>query len=399
MKQIFILLFIILLVGCNTADKSMTIDEVIEKGLQQSATQYKAMSLDLQKLPNRFPNSVDCENKLTTTDASSWTSGFFAGTLWLLYENCADTFFLHRAERYTSLTIPQQNRTNSQDIGFIINSSCGNGYRLTHNSKYKEVIINASKSLIKRYNTRVGGIRSYDYNPEKSQYPILIDNVVTLEMLLFSAEETKDTTFSHIAISHTDLSSKWLLRPNWSSYNVVSFDTITGLPHARQAQQGYSAESVWARGQAWGLYGYTMMYRLTKKPRFLKIAQEIANYIISQPNMPKDYIPYWDLETPNIPNEKRDASAAAIMASALVELSTFVSEPLKKKYLDIAEIQIRTLTSSTYLAKVGTNGNFILSHSVGNYPSNTQVDVPLPFADYYYVEALMRFKRILNNHK
>lgn len=397
MNRISLLILLTLLLGCSKKDDSLTIKEIVDKGLQQSENQYKGMILNLQNYPNRFPNSIDYKNELTTKDASDWTSGFFAGSLWLLYENSADSFFLKEAQKYTLLTEHLQYKTNSHDIGFIIYSAYGNGYRLTHNNEYKNVIISASKTMIKPFNPRVGGIRCSDFNHERSQCPILIDNIVTLEMLLFSAENTNDTTFLPIAISQTDLTTKWLVRSNRSCYNVVSFDSITGVPHAWQAQQGYSPESVWARGQSWALYGYTMMYRLTKKPRYLKIAQEIANYLISQPNMPKDCIPYWDFESPNIPNEMRDASSAAIMASALIELSTFVSLPIQKKYLDTAEKQIRTLTSDKYLSKVDTNGNFILKHSVGNYPNNNQIDVPLLFADYYYIEALIRLKKILNN--
>jgi hypothetical protein len=377
----------------------MTINEVVEKGLLQSAANFKAMAIELHNYPNRFPRSVDCENRFTTSDASYWTSGFYSGTLWLLYENSADTFFLHEAEKYTALAASQQYNTESQDIGFIINTSFGNGYRLTGNNAYKDIIVNSARNLNKKFNDRVMGNKLFDSIEDNSQQSIMINNVVTLEMILFSANETKDTTLLHTAITQADFTNKWFLRPDMSCYNVVSIDNLSGIPQNLQAKQGFSVESVWARGQAWALYGFTMMYRFTQKQSYLQAAQGIADYLISQPNMPKDYIPYWDFKSPNIPNEIRDASSAAIMASALIELSTFVSGTQQKKYLDVAEKQIRSLTSKNYLADKGTNGNFILKHSVGNYPTNTEVDSPLPFADYYYVEALMRLKKLMINHK
>ncbi len=169
------------------------------------------------------------------------------------------------------------------------------------------------------------------------------------------------------------------------------------MPHKKQTHQGYSDESSWSRGQAWGLYGYTYLYRELKEDRYLQQARNIANYIINHPNMPKDYIPYWDFNTPEIPDTPRDASAGAIIASALIELSGYVEPELSKKYMRVAEMQIRTLASPEYTAKPGENGCFILMHSTGGYPFNSEVDAPLTYADYYYLEALTRMKRKLNN--
>jgi uncharacterized protein YyaL (SSP411 family) len=208
-----------------------------------------------------------------------------------------------------------------------------------------------------------------------------------------------DSSFARIAISHADTSLKYHFRPNGSSYHVVNYDTINGGYKQRVTSQGAFDESSWARGQAWGLYGYTMMYRETKKPAYLKHAMKIADFILNHKNLPADKIPYWDFDAPNIPNELRDASAGAIVASALIELSDYVDLNVAQNYLEIAKQQIKTLSTSDYLAKEGENTNFILKHSVGFMAKNSEVDVPLTYADYYYVEALLRLKKVLKEKK
>ena len=174
---------------------------------------------------------------------------------------------------------------------------------------------------------------------------------------------------------------------------MISYDTITGQPEKKNTCQGYAHESSWARGQAWALYGYTMMYRETGDRKYLDHAGNVARFIMDHPRLPEDKIPYWDFDAPDIPDAPRDASAGAIMASALIELSLCTEGDFSKRCLSVAETQLKTLSSPEYLAEPGTNCHFILKHSVGNYPGKSEVDVPLTYADYYYVEALVRYKR------
>jgi hypothetical protein len=221
--------------------------------------------------------------------------------------------------------------------------------------------------------------------------------MMNLELLMWVAKYTGDDVFSAIAKSHADRTMMDIYRPDYSSYHVVSYDTLTFKVEKKQTNQGAHDESVWARGQAWGLYGFTMMFRETEEQRYLDFAVNIADFLIDDLTWPDDYIPYWDFDAPGIPDEPRDASTAAIMASALLELSQYVSEELSKKYFDFAVNQIRSLTSPPYLADTGTNGNFILKHSTGSKPRNSEVDVPLTYADYYYVEALIRMKKLINS--
>ncbi|WP_437918167.1 glycoside hydrolase family 88 protein [Sphingobacterium sp. LRF_L2] len=367
---------------------NLIVDSAFVFARQQSlflAEKYKDQE---GRLPRSFEN-----NKDVSSDSRWWCSGFFPGSLWYVFENTADSAVLKYAELYTDRVEREKYTTDNHDVGFMIYCSFGNGYRLTHNKHYEEVMLTAAQSLRTRYNPQVGLIRSWDHNKDKWQYPVIIDNLMNLELMLWAADFSGDTTFKTIALSHADKTMKHHFRPNYSSYHVVSYDTISGEPHLKQTHQGYSDESSWSRGQAWGLYGYTYMYRETKEERYLNQAKHIANYLINHPHMPEDYIPYWDYDSPDVPNTYRDVSAATVMASALIELSDFVDEALGKQYMKVAETQVRVLASPEYTAKLGENGGFILKHSVGSYPANSEVDVPLTYADYYYLEALTRLKK------
>jgi len=220
---------------------------------------------------------------------------------------------------------------------------------------------------------------------------VIIDNMMNLELLFNATKFSGDSSFYNIAVAHANKTMINHFRSDASSYHLVSYNPMTGIPELKGTVQGYSDSSSWARGQAWALYGYTMCYRETNDIIFLKHALRIADFLLSNPRMPNDLIPYWDFDAPNIPNALRDASAGAIMCSAFIELSGFVTGKDSKRFLKAAEKQILTLSSPQYQAKLGENGNFILKHSVGSFPHNAEMDVPLTYADYYYVEALMRY--------
>nr|WP_320022865.1 glycoside hydrolase family 88 protein [uncultured Draconibacterium sp.] len=396
--------FAILILGfsCKAPDSNnQSLISVIDQSLKVATEQSIKMAESLKDQPDKFPQTIDKNGKLVTCNSDWWVSGFFPGVLWYLYENSPSDSLKQWADNFTMRVEDQQYTTNNHDVGFMIFCSFGNGYRITGNPEYKEVILNASKSLITRFNPTVGCIRSWDYAPWSAQwqYPVIIDNMMNLELLEWSAKTFNDTTFSNIARTHANTTMENHFRDDYSSYHVVSYDTITGAVEKKNTSQGYADESAWARGQAWGLYGYTMMYRETGNEAYLKQAEHIANFIINHPNLPEDKIPYWDFNAPNIPNTLRDASAGAIMCSALIELSTYSSSDKARKYMDVAEQQIRTLSSDEYLATPGTNANFILKHSVGHMPNKSEVDVPLSYADYYFTEALMRMKKVLQEQQ
>jgi unsaturated chondroitin disaccharide hydrolase len=374
-----------------TQEKPMK--EIVEESLNFSAKQYALMSEVMLQIPDSLPKTLNTDGKLILADSRWWTSGFFPGSLWYIYEYTKDDKFKKLAQTISKRVEREKFTTDNHDVGFMIYCSFGNGLRLTKQESYNEVIATAAKSLCTRFNPKVGLIKSWD-KFQSYKYPVIIDNMMNLELLMWAFKHTGDSSFYKIAVSHADNTIKNHYRSDNSCYHVVCYDTISGQPIAKKTAQGYSDESAWARGQAWGLYGYTTMYRETKLERYLKQARLIADFIINHPNMPADKIPYWDFNAPNIPQAKRDASAAAVMASALLELSEYTDENTAKKYLTIAETQIRSLSSPAYRAELGKNGNFILMHSVGSIPGNSEVDVPLTYADYYFLEALMRYKNL-----
>lgn len=393
MRKVFSIIICLLSIT-NINVYSKTLKSVVNQALVFSEKQSLLMAEQYADRDSILPRSY-VDGKNVTSDSRWWCSGFFPGTLWYCYENSKNPKVLEFAKKYTDRVEREKYTTDNHDVGFMLYCSFGNGYRLTGDAHYKEVLLIGAKSLSTRYNPKVGLIRSWDHNKKVWQYPVIIDNMMNLELLLWASANSGDSKFKEIALSHANKTMKYHFRPDYSSYHLVSYDTISGIPHHKQTCQGFSDQSAWSRGQAWGLYGYTYLYRLTKDERYLNQAKNIANFIINHPRMPKDYIPYWDFDSPDIPNTKRDASAACLIASALTELSDFVEPQLSKKYMKVVETQIKTLASPEYTAKLGENGCFILKHSVGAFPMNSEVDVPLTYADYYYVEALTRLKRKL----
>jgi hypothetical protein len=281
----------------------------------------------------------------------------------------------------------------SHDVGFMMYCSYGNGLRITGDTAYIPVLVQSAKTLISRYNEKVGCIKSWDFNSEVWQYPVIIDNMMNLELLFWASEQTGDPLYREVAIRHANTTLENHFRPDFSSVHVVDYDTLTGEVREIQTHQGFSPGSSWARGQAWGLYGYTMAYRFTRDPRYLQQAEGIANYLLNHPRLPKDRIPYWDFNAPRLRHEPRDASAGAIMASALYELYTYSMEG--ELYREKADWILESLSSEDYRSLEGENFGFLLDHSTGNLPEDTEIDVPLIYADYYYLEALLR-RRALN---
>jgi len=375
--------------GSIKSDKQL--NDFIDSRIEFSIAQYKLMDASLPD--DQMPKTLDKEGKLVTSNTKWWCSGFFPGTLWYLYEMSKDEEILKIAQKRTLILDPEKFNTKTHDLGFILNCSYGNGYRLTNNPEYLDVLLTGSKSLMTRYNINLGLIKSWDNN--KWQYPVIIDNMMNLELLFLASKHSGDQTFYKASVSHADKTIENHFRQDYSTYHLVAYDTLTGKALKKQTVQGDADESAWARGQAWGLYGYTVMYRETKDPKYLAQAKKIAEFILSHPNLPADKIPYWDFNAKDIPNSLRDASAAAIIASGLIELSDYCKGRKKKEYFNSAKSILLTLGSEAYLAKKGGNGNFLLMHGVGHFPNNTEVDVPLTYADYYFIEGLVRLKNRL----
>ena len=383
--------FFVIFSSCN---KEKSLNKIIDESLAFSAKQYTLMADVMEETPGLLPRTIDTSGNFVTAGSGWWTSGFFPGSLWYLYEYSKDNKLKDAAIQMTSRIEKEKNNTGTHDLGFMLYCSFGNGFRLTGEESYKDVMMTGAKSLCTRFRPDIGCIQSWG-SRKGWQYPVIIDNMMNLEFLMWAFNQTGDSSFYNITVTHSDTTIKNHFRTDYSTWHVVSYDTITGNVEAKQTAQGYADGSAWSRGQSWGLYGYTVMYRETGLQRYLDQAQRIADFLINHPNMPEDKIPYWDYDAPGIPDAKRDASAGAIMASALIELSSFTGEEKRARYLEIAEKQLRSLASPAYMAKEGENGNFILMHSVGSLPGKSEVDVPLTYADYYFIEALLRYKKLL----
>lgn len=384
-------LFAILLIAVVTANaQQVNVAKEIKSAEKQVDVMLKVLdTISAGPKGNLVEPRTLVNGRLKMVISNDWTSGFFPGVLWYLYDYTGNTKYKTLAAKFNDRIKKEQYSKNTHDLGFMIYCSFGNGYRLTKDTAYRNIIIQAAKSLSTRFNPKTQVIRSWDHNADKWQYPVIIDNMMNLELLFKATEFTGDSSFYKIAISHANTTLKNHFRPDNSSYHVVDYDPETGAVKSRVTAQGYSNESAWARGQAWGLYGYTVCYRFTKNPVYLKQAEAIAKFILNHPNKTSDLVPYWDYNAPNIPDAPRDASAAAIAASAFYELAGYSKADDYRKYAD----KILTNLTNSYRSPIGENSGFILLHSVGHLPAKSEIDVPLNYADYYYIEALLRSKR------
>jgi unsaturated chondroitin disaccharide hydrolase len=361
----------------------------VEKIFSDAAAQYKVLAKNLPA--NKFPKTYFPQtDKYEFSSSDWWCSGFYPGTLLYLYEQTGDTALYNEANRILETLKKEQFNTTTHDLGFMMYCSFGNANRLAPKQTYKDILITSAKSLSSRFNPVVGCIKSWDGKAD--EYLVIIDNMMNLKLLFWATEVTGDSSYYKIAITHANTTIKNHFRSDNSSYHVINYNSSApGLINKKKTAQGAADESAWARGQAWGLYGFTETYRETKDKQYLEQANKIAQFMLSHPNFPADKIAYWDFNAPGIPAALRDASAASIMAAALLELCTYADKKTAKQYFKTAETILKNLSSPAYKAAAGTNGGFIIKHCVGHMPNKTEIDVPLTYADYYFVEAMIRY--------
>ena len=371
------------------------ISNVINNDINFSTRQY---SLMLQQIGRegkvRIPKTIDKLGRMVYIPIDDWCSGFFPGSLCYLYQLTNDKSWLLQSKRFTETLDSIQYLTWHHDVGFMIGSSYLNIYRLNPNKAYKKAIIQTAKSLCTRFRKKAGVIQSWNVDrgwQSKRGWtcPVIIDNMMNLELLFEATRLSGDSTYWKVAVSHANKTLENQFRKDGSCYHVVDYDPNNGAVLHRQTAQGYADNSAWARGQAWAVYGYTVCYRYTHDRKYLDQAVKTLNFVMQNPNLPDDLIPYWDFDAPNIPNEPRDASSAACIASALYEMNNYLPD---NGYTSLADRIIRSLSSPEYRAPLGKNGCFLLMHSVGSIPHNNEIDVPLNYADYYFLEALTRRK-------
>jgi hypothetical protein len=387
----FALLFVMAQIGYGqTASIKNKMEALIQDNFAFAAKQYQYLKANTPDsvMPRSY---VSATNKSVTSDTKWWCSGFYPGTLWYLYAYTKDENIRKEAEKRLGILEKEKYYTGNHDLGFMIYCSFGTAYKYTNNPAYKDVVTIAAKSLSTRYRPQIKSIQSWN-SRDILKCPVIIDNMMNLELLHWVSDHGGDPVFKEIAVTHANTTIANQFRPDNSSVHVVDWDLNTGNVLKKITWQGAADSSAWSRGQTWGFYGYTMMYRFTKNKAYLAQAKKIARFLLSHPRLPSDKVPYWDFDAPGIPNVPRDASSAAIMASALLELGQYSVGAEKKEYIETAETILQSLSSPAYRAKLGENGGFILMHSVGSLPHKSEVDAPLTYADYYFIEGLTRYK-------
>ena len=393
MKTLFLttlLISLIIFQACQNQSKEKS--GFFEENVNFAAEQYSLQTALIEESGKILNPKSYIDGKIKYINPQEWTSGFFPGSMWYLYELTGDEKWKTLGIKYTEALDTVKYLTNHHDVGFMIGCSYGNGLRLTKNESYKEVIVQAAKSLSTRFHSQAGIIQSWNvdggWQSERGwECPVIIDNMMNLELLFDATKYSGDSTFWKIAVTHADKTIENHFRPDFSTWHVIDYGLADGTMRNKHTAQGFAHESTWARGQSWAIYGYTVCYRETRNPKYLEQAEKAFEFVANHPNLPEDGVPYWDYNAPNIPDEKRDASSAAIMAAALYELSTYSKSEYYKGWADKITV---SLGSPEYRATPGENGNFILKHSVGSIPHGSEVDVPLNYADYYFLEALKR---------
>lgn len=384
-----------LCISCKNEHPQVDVNKEISYCAFQAEKTLKQISFPEEQIPNSIEKD---STKWKFTHSGSWTSGFWPGILWYLFEGTKEKLWLESAETVTQTILPiTYRKANNHDLGFITITSLGNGYKLTKKAEYKEGLLRAADSLATLYNPRVGTILSWPHMVKREGWPhnTIIDNMMNLELLFWAAKNGGDKKLYNIAVKHADTTMKYGFREDYTSYHVSVYDTINGNFIKGVTHQGYSDNSLWARGQAWAIYGYTMMYRETKDLKYLDFVEKVVGVYLSK--LPHDLIPYWDFNAFELTgNEPKDASASAVTASALLELSTYVSNKQKaKEYRKYAESMLAELSSKKYQSG-DTNTAFLL-HSVGHMPKGYEIDASIIYTDYYYLEALIRLKRLQMN--
>ena len=389
-------IFFITSLLCLACQKQESMEELTARVFERAAGQMELMdkNLDSAAVSNPgvaiYPRSINKEGALWTSSYKWWCSGFYPGSMWYVYEYTGDEKIKELALKYQAGLEPLRFRKDDHDIGFQLMCSYGNCLRLTEDQTCVPVLIDGANSLASRFDPEVGCTRSWSFG--KWSFPVIVDNMMNMELLLKAAELGGSDSLKNVALAHARTTMKNHFRDDKSCFHLVDYNPETGEVVGKQTVQGLADDSAWARGQAWGLYGFTMVYRFCKEQDILDHAIAIAEYLL--PRLPEDGVPFWDYDSAEIPNDVRDASAAAIMASGLIELSQYVDAEKAERYLATVEKMLRTLASEEYLCAEGEDYGFLLKHSTGNKNTDSEVDVPLTYADYYFLEALIRWSRL-----
>jgi unsaturated chondroitin disaccharide hydrolase len=393
--RLLIIVFVLsgLCYSCKTKSRLVDINKELDYCLQQTSGALKGLNKDSSYIPRSISNG---KNEWRYVNYRDWTCGFWPGILWYEYEYSKNDNWKQQAQRYSQALYPLiDSAAIDHDLGFQVFTSIGNGYRLTGDSIYKSILLRAADTVSKLFNAKVGTMLSWPREVPGVDWPLrhntIMDNMINLELLFWASKNGGSKQLYDMAVKHAETTMQNHFRSDYTSYHVVVYDTATGKKIKDITHQGYNDSSMWARGQSWAIYGFTMVYRETKDAMYLDFAQKVTDVYLK--NLPEDFIPYWDFNAPDIPNAPKDASAACIVASALIELSTMIADKVKaKEYLDRAEQMLVSLSSEKYQSRE-VNDAFLL-HSTGHKPNGGEIDASIIYADYYYIEALLRLKRL-----
>ena len=343
-----------------------------------------------------YPTYGTKDLKWQLKGSDDWTSGFYPGCLWYAYELSKDPSFNKSAKEWTAPIEHEKYNHDTHDLGFRFMCSFGNGLRFgkginSHN--YKNIILTAAKTLAMRYNSKVGCISSnWDKLKIKNSYPVVIDIMMNLELLFWASENGGPQYLAEYAINHATRTAHDFIREDGGTYHIVRYNKNTGKIINKGTLQGAGDETTWSRGQAWAIYGFVVCYRFTKDIKFLKVAEKLADYFIK--HLPKNHIAPWDFQSDI---DYRDVSATSITTSALFEMIKYIKDDsLKNYYESQAEAMLTSLCNPPYFTE-GKNTSCLLDHSVQYLPINSNVDVPAIFADYYFLEAIVRYKNYKMN--
>lgn len=393
MNKIYAILISVFFASCFSAQRA---EVGVNKALEYCKIQAEKTA-SLMNNDTHQPRSIAAGKKeWRLVNRRDWTAGFWPGIEWYLYEYTKNTVWKQRAEASQRMLLPLvDSAAIDHDLGFVMYCTFGNGLRLTGNADFKRILLRAADTLARLFNPKVGTILSWPRPVPGVDWPLrhntIMDNMINLELLFWASKNGGSKRLYDIAVSHAETTMKNHFRPDYTSYHVVVYDTATGKRLKGITHQGYSDSSMWARGQAWAIYGFTMVYRETGDEKFLHLAQKVSDVYLNR--LPNDLIPYWDFDDPSIPNAARDASAACVVSSALLELSTFVKDKAKaKSYRQKAEAMLKELSSSRYQS--GDANNAFLLHSTGHKPNGGEIDASIIYADYYYMEAMLRAKKL-----
>lgn len=374
--------------SCKNTSAKQSISEMISidsllQNRYEKLLEYPVNSLSIPRSYNPITKEIK------VVESKDWTSGFYPGNLWQLYKLTGKEAFKNKAVEWTAFIEKEKYNGGTHDMGFKIYSSFGEGFEITKNEHYKDVIVESANTLITRFDENVGSLRSWDFNADIWEFPVIIDNMMNLELLFEATRISGDSIYHNIAVKHANTTLKNHFREDNSSYHVVVYDTVSGGVKSKVTHQGFNDNSAWARGQAWGIYGFTMCYRYTQDPKYLEQAEQSAAFYLQHAKLPEDGIPYWDFDDPKIPNAVKDVSAATIVASALVELSMYTNNDA---YLDYSNKVLNSLKSGVYIIPIDVEAPFILKHSTGNWPKNDEMDGPIVYGDFYFLELMLRIK-------